>query len=96
MVSDFDGTLSPIVPDPTGARIVPGAQSALRRLARIAAARPDRLALVVLSGRAATDVARRVRAGGIRYLGNHGLESGLLARGDRAERLSVAAHPALG
>ena len=96
MVSDFDGTLSPIVPDPTGARIVPGAQSALRRLARIAAARPDRLALVVLSGRAATDVARRVRVGGIRYLGNHGLESGLLARGDRAERLSVAAHPALG
>lgn len=96
VVSDFDGTLSPIVPDPTGARIEPGGRSALRRLARVAEARPERLALAVLSGRAAADVARRVRVGGIRYLGNHGLESGTLSRGEPAERLEVRPHPSAG
>lgn len=77
------------------ARIEPGARSALRRLARFAHLHPDRLSLVVLSGRAAPDVARRVRVGGIRYLGNHGLESGLLRRGDPAERLRVEPDPTL-
>jgi len=90
VVTDFDGTLSPIVRDPMAARIEPGARSALRRLARFAATDPGRLSLVVLSGRAASDVARRVRVGGIRYLGNHGLESGLLRRGVPAERVQVS------
>jgi trehalose-phosphatase len=61
----------------------------LRRLAAIAAARPERLAVAVLSGRAAGDVAARVRVGGLTYVGNHGLESGWLARGARADRLVV-------
>ena len=95
LVSDFDGTLSPIVTDPLGARIVPLARTALRRLARIAEERPERLRVVVLSGRAALDVAGRVRVGGLTYQGNHGIESGMLARGARAERLEVAADPAL-
>jgi trehalose 6-phosphate phosphatase len=95
LVSDFDGTLSPIVNDPLGARIVPLARNALRRLARIAEARPDRLRVVVLSGRAALDVAGRVRVGGVTYAGNHGIESGVLARGERAERLAVRGDAAL-
>ncbi len=95
VVTDFDGTLSPISSDPLGARILPLGRAALRRLARLADARPDRLHLAVLSGRTASDVAGRVRVGGLDYLGNHGLEGGRLARGRRAERLDVRSDPAL-
>jgi trehalose 6-phosphate phosphatase len=95
VVSDFDGTLAPISPDPMGALIEPIGRRAIRRLARLAVQRPDRLSVVVLSGRTALDVAGRVRVGGVRYLGNHGLEGGELARSARAERLAVAIEPAL-
>lgn len=77
------------------ARIEPGARSALRRLATFAHVHPERLSLAVLSGRTAADVAQRVRVGGIRYLGNHGLEAGTLRRGDAAERLRVTLDPTL-
>lgn len=90
IVSDFDGTLSAIDPDPLGARIDPLGKVALRRLSRIAAARPDQARVFVLSGRAALDVAARVRVGGLHYLGNHGLEGGPLPARVRAERLAVA------
>jgi trehalose 6-phosphate phosphatase len=95
VVSDFDGTLSLINPDPLGARILPLARRALRRIARLAALHPDRVALAVLSGRTAIDVASRVRVGGVRYLGNHGLEGGWLARGARAEALTVSVDEAV-
>jgi trehalose 6-phosphate phosphatase len=95
IVTDFDGTLAPITSEPMATRIVPAARLALRSLARTAARRPDRLRLVVLSGRGALDVAGRVRVGGFAYLGNHGLEGGSLARRERAERLAVAADPSL-
>jgi trehalose 6-phosphate phosphatase len=95
VVSDFDGTLSPVNPDPLGARILPVARRALRRIARRAALDPDRVALAMLSGRTALDVAGRVRVGGIRYLGNHGLEGGWLGRGRRAEDLAVDVDEAL-
>jgi trehalose 6-phosphate phosphatase len=95
VVTDFDGTLAPISPDPMGARIEPIGRRAIRRLARLAERRPDRLSVVVLSGRTALDVAGRVRVGGVRYLGNHGLEGGNLARSIRAERLAVAVEPSL-
>ena len=95
IVSDFDGTLSPIVLEPTAARIVPAARAALRRLARLAETRPDRVRVVILSGRAARDVAGRVRVGGVAYHGNHGIEAGTLARGGRAEQLEVASDAGL-
>jgi trehalose 6-phosphate phosphatase len=95
VVSDFDGTLAPISPDPMGALIEPIARRAIRRLAKLANQRPERLSVVVLSGRTALDVAGRVRVGGVRYLGNHGFESGDLARSARAERLAVEVEPAL-
>jgi trehalose 6-phosphate phosphatase len=69
LVTDFDGTLAPIVTEPHAARPTPGAVPALNRLAK-------RLAVVaVVSGRAALDV-RRVLPGadGIWVVGNHGLE----------------------
>jgi trehalose-phosphatase len=83
VLADFDGTLSPGTRDPGAARIEPGARRALRRLAAIAAARPDRLHVVVLTGRTVPDVARRARVGGIDYLGDHGLQHGRLPRGGR-------------
>ena len=64
--------------DPWGATIEPLAQRALRRLA----ARPA-TTVVLLSGRSSADLAGRVRVGGARYLGNHGMERGCLARGAR-------------
>jgi trehalose-phosphatase len=88
VVSDFDGTISRIGLDPWGARIVPLAQRALRRLA----ATPG-VEVVLLSGRTAHDLVGRVRVGGATYLGNHGLEAGFLPRGARAETLSVVVDP---
>ena len=95
VVADFDGTLADYHPDPMAATIAPGARPAIRRLARLASVSPDRVAVVILSGRVARDVASRVRVGGVRYLGNHGNERGLLARGRPAERLRVELPPAL-
>jgi trehalose-phosphatase len=89
VVCDFDGTLAPISPDPTGPTILPSARRALRRLARIAGRRPERLALAILSGRAALDLAGRVRVGGMTYLGDHGSQGGDLPVGVAAERLEV-------
>lgn len=84
VVSDFDGTLSQIVNDPWGARILPLGRTALRRLAGL----PD-VAVVVLSGRTSKDVAARVRVGNVTYLGNHGMERGHLPRRARPERLAT-------
>lgn len=96
VVSDFDGTLAPIAAEPGAARIEPVGRTALRSLARVAEARPDRLVLAVLSGRTALDVAGRVRVGGVRYLGSHGMESGMLRRRVAADRMRVGLPPGLG
>ena len=93
VVADFDGTLAEGSRDPGAATIVPLARTALRRLAGIATGRPERLAIAVLTGRTARDVATRVRVGGIRYLGDHGLQAGTYPRGGRAERLAPAIEP---
>ena len=90
IVSDFDGTLAEGSRDPAAAAIVPLARRALRRLAGIERRRPDRLAVAILTGRAVPDAARRVRVGGIRYLGDHGLQTGTYPRGRQAERVEVA------
>jgi trehalose-phosphatase len=93
VVSDFDGTLAEGSRDPGATAIVPLARVALRRLARIATERPDRLAVAILTGRTAADVAARVRVGGIHYLGDHGLQFGTFPRGGRAEQLTAAIQP---
>jgi len=93
IVCDFDGTLARIDPDPAAATLHPDARRALRRLGRIARARPERLALAILSGRTALDVAGRVRIGGVTYLGDHGLQGGDLPPRVAAERLRVVHDP---
>jgi trehalose-phosphatase len=89
VVADFDGTLAEGSRDPGVASIVPLARRAIRRLARVAAADPDRVAVAILTGRTAADVAGRVRVGGIAYLGDHGLQSGTFARGGDPARLET-------
>ena len=89
VVADFDGTLAVGARDPAIARIERVAQRGLRALTRVATERPGRLHVAVLTGRVVSDVAARVRVGGVEYLGDHGLEHGTLARGARAEHLRV-------
>ena len=90
ILSDFDGTLAEGSRDPGKAAIVPLARAALRRLAGVAGECPDRVTVAILTGRTAADVAARVRVGGIRYLGDHGLQSGSYPRRGRAEHLTAA------
>jgi trehalose 6-phosphate phosphatase len=65
---DFDGTLSPIVPDPEAARPLEGVVELLGPLA----ARYAAVALV--SGRPADFLATHAAAPGVRYLGLYGLQ----------------------
>jgi trehalose-phosphatase len=90
VIADFDGTLAEGSRDPGAAAVVPLARRALRRLARVAADRPDRVAVAILTGRTAADVAGRVRVGGITYLGDHGLQSGTFPRGGDPARIATS------
>ncbi len=69
LVSDVDGTLSPIVEDPDSATVSDEIVRSLRHLA----SRLDLVAL--LSGRRVSDLHRMVDAPGIILVGVHGLES---------------------
>lgn len=68
VVTDVDGTISPIVSQPDAAQVTPRSKELLSAL-------QAKLALVaVVSGRAAADVRERVGLPGLVYVGNHGLE----------------------
>ncbi|HVV91657.1 MAG TPA: trehalose-phosphatase [Solirubrobacterales bacterium] len=68
ILTDFDGTLAPIVADAADAALPDGAREVLVRLI-------DRYALVgAVSGRRAADVRGRIGLDGVAYAGNHGLE----------------------
>lgn len=66
---DFDGTLTPLVPDPAEASLHPKVGETLRALAA-----RDGVDVAVISGRALDDLQERVGVKGIVYAGNHGLE----------------------
>jgi trehalose 6-phosphate phosphatase len=69
LVTDVDGTISPIVARPEEALVLPRARDALIGLR-------DCLTLVaVVTGRAVADVRQLVDIQGITYIGNHGLET---------------------
>ena len=81
---DFDGTLSPIVPRPEDAYILPECADALRRLTELPG-----YAVAILSGRALNDVRERVGLQNAIYSGNHGIEiaaPGLAFEDDGAEQ----------
>ncbi|HEU5325761.1 MAG TPA: trehalose-phosphatase [Candidatus Limnocylindria bacterium] len=68
VLTDFDGTLSPIVTDPALARLVEGGHGALARLA-------EQLEVVaIITGRAALDARRMTGVPGLLIAGNHGTE----------------------
>jgi trehalose 6-phosphate phosphatase len=68
LLTDFDGTLSPIVDDPATSRLVEGVGSTLAALA-------GRLAVVaVVTGRAPLDARRMTGVPGLLIAGNHGTE----------------------
>ncbi|MBS1888057.1 MAG: trehalose-phosphatase [Actinobacteria bacterium] len=68
ILTDFDGTLAPIVERADEAALPGGAREVLARLI-------DRYAMVgAVSGRRAADVRARIGLDGIAYAGNHGLE----------------------
>jgi trehalose 6-phosphate phosphatase len=69
LVTDYDGSLTPFVPDPARARLPSDVRRDLRLLSRSTAVR-----VAVMSGRALDDVRRRVGVGGLIYAGCHGLE----------------------
>jgi trehalose 6-phosphate phosphatase len=95
LVSDLDGTISPIAPTPEGASVLPGCRRALERLR-------DRLDVVaVVSGRPGSEAKRLLDIEGVVYLGNHGLDPWIgLARPvgpatRQAETASRSLQPAL-
>jgi len=69
LLTDFDGTLSPIVGRPEDAVLPHDTRRVLLALADHA-----RVSVVVISGRSLSDVKNKVGIQGITYAGNHGLE----------------------
>ncbi len=80
LLSDFDGTLTPLVGQPGRARLPARARRALERLAR----RPG-LHVGIVSGRSLADIRRRVKLGRAAYVGSHGME--YVVPGERPVRL---------
>jgi len=80
LLSDFDGTLAPLVHQPGRARLPARARRALERLVR----RP-RFLLGIVTGRSLADIRRRVKLGRAAYVGSHGME--YVVPGERPVRL---------
>jgi trehalose 6-phosphate phosphatase len=93
LATDFDGTLSPIVPRPDDARPLPEALDALRRLV------PRLAEVVILSGRPTATLRRLLPVPGLHLRGDYGLgeptpeEAARLARFRDEISDEVARHP---
>ncbi len=68
LITDVDGTISPIVDVPDEARVTP------RNLGLLANLGKQLTLTAVISGRSAEDVQQRVGLPGLVYVGNHGME----------------------
>ncbi len=85
LISDIDGTLSPIVSSPDAAVVLPECREALRQLSRL-------LDLVaVISGRTVEDARRMVGLDELLYVGNHGQERWDARNGYRNDASQYAA-----
>ena len=69
LMSDYDGTLTPIVEKPELAELSPGVKELLRSLSH-----QRGFTVAIISGRAIADIKAKVGIKGIIYAGNHGLE----------------------
>jgi trehalose 6-phosphate phosphatase len=68
LLADLDGTLAPIVSDPSAVRLAPGAADALEALAA------SGVLVGIVTGRAAADARRIVGRDSLFVAGNHGVE----------------------
>jgi trehalose 6-phosphate phosphatase len=68
LITDMDGTLSPIVDEPDAAQVTP------RNYALLQALHKHLTLVAVVSGRAVDDVRARVGLSNLVYVGNHGME----------------------
>lgn len=66
---DFDGTLSPIVPDFKGARIEPDIKNVLKKITLL-----KNVFVMIVSGRKLESLKEKINLPGLNYAGNHGLE----------------------
>ncbi len=92
LLTDVDGTISPIVLDPTAAFVLPGARAALAALVH-------QIEFVgVLSGRRAEDARSMVGVDGVEYFGVHGMvrwtPEGTLVHAEAAEFVTLIADAA--
>lgn len=85
LVTDFDGTLAEIAPDPTEAYILPASLAALRRLAVLLRR------VAVLSSRPAADLERLVPLRGIDLIGDSGVMDITPDERARLDRFNVKA-----
>ena len=90
LVTDFDGTLAEIGPDPARSIAQPGALDALRRLSR------ELKEVVVLSSRTADDLSRLVPLSGVRLIGDSGLPAPTQDERRAQERFNAEAAKLLG
>lgn len=92
LITDVDGTISPIVDQPDKAQVTPQNHNLLQQL-------HTQLTFVgVISGRSAEDVAQRVGIEGLVYIGNHGLEhweDGILTPSPQVAKFRPALESAL-
>lgn len=90
LVTDFDGTLADIGPDPSRSAALPEALDALRRLSR------SLKQVVVLSSRTATELTRLVPVSGVRLIGDSGLAPPTAEEERALERFNAEAAKILG
>jgi len=90
LVTDFDGTLAEIGPDPTRSAPMPGALDALRRLSH------QLKQVVVLSSRTSTELERLVPVSGVRLIGDSGLAPPTPEERRSLERFNTEASKLLG
>lgn len=81
LFADIDGTIAPIVSDPSAAAVLPAARDALAALA-------GRIHVVALTGRSAADARAMVGLDDAAYSGNHGAE--WLIAGERSVEPAAA------
>lgn len=88
LLFDYDGTLTPLVPDPDKAKLPSKVKECLANLAT-----GEKYLTGVVSGRSLDDVAAKVDVPGMIYAGNHGLEikgPGIdFIHGDAAEQTGI-------
>jgi len=83
LVTDFDGTLAEVVPDPAGASARPDALAALSELVRLLAD------VIVLSSRTPAQLETLVPISGVRLIGDSGLALPRRAQRDALDRFNA-------